>query len=117
MPQDRTDLPVNETVDVKLRSAVVVTNQPLVVRLNGEDVVVPAGVAGEVDIDVVAPASWPPQMGDVWTGGGGGKWFGVQITDPDGAKVKLQSEEGGAPLSPQAVKTANRPLTLSFRES
>lgn len=117
MPQDRTDLPIGETIDVKLRSAVVITNAPLVVDMGGEEVTVPAGGAGVVDIDVVSPLNWPPQRGDVWRDGSGTDWFGVEVVEAGQTKVKLQSEAGGAPVGAQQVKTDHRPLTLVYRQA
>ncbi len=115
MPQDRTDLPIGETIDVKLRSAVVTSNAPLIVDMDGEQVTVPTGGDGIVDIDVVAPLNWPPQMGDVWEDGVGTKWFGVQVDDNGVLKIRLQPETGGLPQNYQTVKTEHRPLSLVYR--
>lgn len=119
MPQNRTDLAVGETLDVKLRSAVVVTNAPLVVQLGtgpgAETVTVPAGGPGVVDIDVVSPLNWPPLKGDVWVDGTDNKWFGIEVVEAGVTKVKLVPEDGGVAKAIQVVKNENRPLTLEYR--
>jgi hypothetical protein len=119
MPQDRADLPIGETLDVKLRSAVVVTNTPLVVQMgsgpDAETVTVPTGGAGVVDIEVVSPLNWPPLKGDVWVDGTSNKWFAVEVVESGVTKVKLVPEDGGVPTSYQLVKTEHRPLTLEYR--
>ncbi len=114
MPQSTT-LPVGETVDVKLRSAVIVTQDPMVVRLNDEEVTIPAGDPGEVDIEVVSPLNWPPLAGDVWVDGAGLKWFGVEILVSGELKVRLVAENSTNPQNPSTIKNTNRPLSLEYR--
>ncbi len=117
MPQDRVDLPVGETLDVKLRSVSVVTNAPLVVQANGgETVTVPAGGPGVVDIDVVSPLNFPPLKGDTWRGASNRKYFGIEVLEGGVLKVKFVADNGEV-LGVQAVKTADRPLTLEHRTS
>jgi hypothetical protein len=119
MPQTRPDLLVGDTVDVKLHSAVVVTTDPLVVQMGTDDdvetVTVPAGTAGVVDIDVVSPLNWPPLAGDVWVGGSGKKWFGVNVMVAGELKVRFVGEDSTNPLNPGTVKATDRPLTLGYR--
>ncbi len=112
MPQSTT-LPVGETVDVKIRSAVVVTPDPLVVRAGTEDVQVPTGA----EVEIVAPLHWPPLVGDVWKDGTGNKWFALTEVVNGEPKVRLISEDGGPLVNPQQVKTEFRPLTLEYRAS
>lgn len=116
MPQT-TDLPVGEVVDVKLRSAVIVSQDPMVVRVGDEEVTVPAGGAGIVDIEVVAPLNWPPVEGDVWVDGNSLKWFAVKIPvgDPPEQRVRLVAENSTTPQNPNTIKNTNRPLTLEYR--
>jgi hypothetical protein len=111
MPQTSA-LPVGETVDVIVHTAVITVADPLTVSVNGETLVVPGTDAGgNVDVRLVQPANWPPQPGDVWTDGSDTKWFGVQA----GANVGLVAETGGGPQAPSQVKQAHRPLVLSYR--
>lgn len=118
MPQDRTDLPIGETLDVKLRSVVVVTNAPLVVQMGSgpgaEMVTVPTGGAGVVDIDVVAPLNWPPLKGDTWKGASNKKYFAIEVVEAGVTKVKFVADTGEV-LGTQAVKTSDRPLHLEYR--
>ncbi len=121
MPQNRPDLPVGETVDVKLRSGLVIANAPLVIRMgNGtsvEDVTVPAGTSGEDEIDVVSPLNWPPLAGDVWTDGQGKPWFCKKdpiAAEPDRLRMYVYDNSEG-PMGIQSWKTAKRPVTRVFR--
>ncbi len=121
MPQNRPDITIGETVDVKLRSGLVVTNAPLVVRVgagsSAEDVTVPAGVAGEVEITLVSPLNWPPLAGDVWTDGQGKPWFcKLDPTQTEPTRLRMHVYDNSeAPLGPQSWKTAKRPVTLVYR--
>lgn len=110
MPQDTT-LPVGETVDVKIRSAVVVTPAPLVVKAGTEDVTVPTGA----EVEVVNPLNWPPLQGDLWRDGTSELWFGITVVVAGEPKVRLIAASGGNPQNPQQVKQDHRPLVLEFR--
>ncbi len=114
MPQ-ATSIEVGETVDVRLHSAVIVTQDPMVVRIGGEDVTVPSGGPGVVDIEVVNPLNWPPLAGDVWKAGDGTKWFGVTVLVSGEPKVRLVPEDSATAQNPNTVKTTYRPLTLEYR--
>lgn len=114
MPQI-TDLPVGEAVDVKLRSAEIVSQNPMVVRIGDEEVTIPAGDPGIVDIEVVAPLNWPPLAGDVWVDGNGLKWFGVEVLVSEERRVRLVAENSTVPQNPNTIKNTNRPLKLEYR--
>lgn len=121
MPQSRPDLPVNETIDVKLRSALIIDNDPLTVTMGTgsgvETIVVPTGGNGVVDIDVVSPLNWPPLAGDVWTDGQGKPWFCK--LDPIAAEpTRLRMyvyDNSEAAQGVQTWKTNKRPVTLVYR--
>ncbi len=114
MPQ-ATDLPVGEIVDVKLRSGAIVAQDPMVIRIGDEDVTIPAGGPGVVDIEVVAPLNWPPVPGDVWVDGHGAKWFAVEIPVNNELKIRLVTENSVDPQNPNTVKNTNRPMNLEYR--
>ncbi len=114
MPQ-ATELPVGETVLVRLRSATIVAQDPMVVRVGDEEVTVPAGGPGVVEIEVVSPLNWPPVAGDVWVDGSGLKWFAIEILVAGELKVRLVAENSDTPQNPNTVKNTNRPLTLEYR--
>lgn len=119
MPQDRPDIPLQETVDVHLRSAVVITNAPLVVRAGGEDITVPAGDVDVVEIELVAPANWPPLAGDVWQGNAGKLWFcKLDPSGEDPARLRMYVHDNSEPpMGIQSWKNSKRPVTRLFRAS
>ncbi len=112
MPQDST-LPVGETVDVRIRGAVVQQPAPLVVKAGTEDIVVPT----DAEVTVANPANWPPQQGDVWKDGSDTLWFALIVLVQNEPRVRLVAETGGTPANPQQVKTDHRPLTLAYRSA
>ncbi len=114
MPQ-ATDLPVDETVEVKLSGAIIVSRDPMVVRVGDEEVTIPAGGPGTVDIQVVAPLNWPPLPGDVWVDGSGLKWFAAEVPVSNELKVRLVAENNATPQNPNTIKNTNRPLKLEYR--
>lgn len=114
MPQ-ATELAIGEIVDVKMRSGEIVAQDPMVIRVGDEEVTIPAGGPGVVDIEVVAPLNWPPVAGDVWVDGQGTKWFAVLITVTGELRVRLVAENSVDPQNPNTVKNTSRPLRLEYR--
>lgn len=129
-----------EIVDVAIKGARVVNSYPtrrdhedtglvLVVQLtddtgalaDGRSVAVNLKSPG-VSVTRVAPAEWPPQVGDLWRDRDGDLWFGCVYYDihndthvtlsPARAKHTQAWGEGGA----EAARQEYGPLTLVHRE-
>ncbi len=112
-----TDVAQNETVKVVIDGAFVTSTMgaPMVVRINGEDVTVPAGSG--VTVELVSPLNWPPIPGDVWTGGDSKPWFCKKDpidSDPNRLRMYVYDNSAG-PVGLQTWKTAQRPVTLAYR--
>lgn len=107
MPQSST-LAEGETVNVKIPGAVVVTPDPLVVRVGDEDLTVPT----DAEVTVTSPANWPPQMGDTWHAGTPARPYFAVV---DGGKLKMQAHDDAAKRVTLAELKAMRPVVLAFR--
>jgi hypothetical protein len=63
----------------------------------------------------VAPAEWPPRIGDLWADAHGGEWWcRPEHTEAD-AEAYLQSQKGGID-DPEWVMRQHGPMTLAYRK-
>lgn len=105
-----------ETVRVTLIGAVVAAADPLVVTAaSGEQVTVPAG--DDVTVELMNPANWPPQGGDVWLDGNGQPWFAnwVVVTGATEPSIRMQKFNDRTTITADRFKTDARPVRLAFR--
>lgn len=115
---------VNTFQDTPLNTT---TRTVLVFKLPGEDTerdrsyTVP--IYGDVTVERVAPAEWPPQPGDLWRDAGGELWFAYVIHREHSSYVEMRCEDtskGLPPFGDDGVDGVNKrygPMTLVRRES
>jgi hypothetical protein len=69
----------------------------------------------DLTFELVAPAEWPPQPGDLWRDKHGELWF-IHCDPPDGLLMARTAD--GERWTPDASRLIedNGPLTLAYRE-
>lgn len=115
------DFQVGEIVDITIKGARFVSTYEHFTRWQDGDGVV-FSVTGQALITRVAPADWPPQLGDLWRDREGDLWFGFPGFERDGGPyVNLRSSRDksldgwGAEVAHYVIAKFG-PLTLVHRE-
>lgn len=105
---------VGELVDVTMRgvrvAAVVPVAGTTVLRLRMDEDEIDLALVTGITVTRVAPAEWPPQIGDVWDDAHGGSWW----TRYNDGEPYLQSETGGVD-EPTWVLERYGPMKLAYR--
>lgn len=130
------DYKIGEIVSITIREARVTNSYPQTLRdrdmsvLNRSTVLVVDYLGGterslavnvdapNVSVEKVAPAEWPPRIGDVWTDRNGRPWFAIDATDENNEGLLelhgISTYVYGS-TSPEHVNRQYGPMTLVQR--
>ncbi|WP_119728375.1 hypothetical protein [Thermomonospora amylolytica] len=71
-------------------------------------------------VEPVAPAEWPPQVGDVWRDHEGDLWFTQELLEENGSQVVFapaqSGEYGHSDADPDDALRRYGPMTLVYRK-